>query len=409
MKIKLLLIISILTVSAFITGCEIEKSYSGPTAPYEVPSSATPLNDTNLSTYSGIYEITSFKKETATECISYISSDDTSIVPFVNCSKQEPFEPLAIKGIVFLNYNTETKSIEVAYKYDMYDKSNLYFTEKNTSNNLYSYVYKDVSIENTFSNFILDSEIINTTNKLLIGKSTTNTLIPNVKLVTDNGSTTYNFVLKKIADTLCPSRVSNCSPCLTDTHTPVNIFNVNQTFKIQAPINLNKTQVEGESVCKYGKVDQTDALGLIGYYEITRMQIFNFDEYTDTITDDKAVYDTNTRTTGVKFKGEFWITSHPVKSLLDQNGGNMINIQSAYKYQIDSDSKLPVGFPLSNTSNPAIKDISMPLQPVSYFILDTFALVAKWENSWNNRTRQVILRRVKERDGQNGSNNIIAK
>lgn len=374
MKNKLIILTLLLSIFSF--GCEIEKDYDGPTKPYEVPPKVTNLDTNDFSTFNGLYRITAFKKENtdSNECISY--GETTQII---SCAEQKPFNPLAIKGYVYLEYSKENNNMAVAYKYDMYDKDNTYFTKTTKSNSLSSYKYQDVSNENIFSNFELEKEISKDSNKILINAPIGNK-IPNLKLVTDNGATTYNFELEKVQDITC----------LQDTHTPHNIALPFKNYKLQTPINLSKEAEEDKDVCRYGEANPNDAVSLMAYYEVTRMQIYDYDT-DDYKNGNNVIYDTDTRENNKKFKGEFWITNHPTKQLLESD--KKIYLQAAFKYQVDSETKLTnISFPLTNTNNPLLLDISIPLQEGDYFIIDTFALVAQWDSASPQRTRQVIFK-----------------
>lgn len=374
MKNKLIILTLLLSIFSF--GCEIEKDYDGPTEPYEVPPKVTNLDTNDLSTFNGLYRITFFKKVNTTDCLSYPDpeSDKNS-----SCETQKPFTPLAIKGYVYLEYSKENNNMAVAYKYDMYDKDNTYFTKTTKSNSLSSYKYQNIHDENTFSNFQLDTELSKNSNKLTITSPNGNK-IPNLKLVTDNGATTYNFELEKVQDITC----------LQDTHTPHNIALPFKNYKLQTPINLSKEAEEDKDVCMYGEANPNDAVSLMAYYEVTRMQIYDYDT-DDYKNGNNVIYDTDTRENNKKFKGEFWITNHPTKQLLESD--KKIYLQAAFKYQVDSETKLTnISFPLTNTNNPLLLDISIPLQEGDYFIIDTFALVAQWDSASPQRTRQVIFK-----------------
>lgn len=393
MKNKLIILTLLLSIFSF--GCEIEKEYSAADFGGEWKSSCemskTAIFRDNLYSLNGAYNILAFKKEStngSNTCLSFIQDGiNTAITP---CESQSPVTPTAIRGKVVLSVAENLKEIQIGYRYDIYDNTNQYFTLKENASS--SYVRVDFKDENKFSNFSINATNSNGNgNSLLIELPKEGTEenfdIENLKLVTDGGKTTYTFVLSK----------DNDLNLVTDTHTPVNFSNINEIFITQNPINLDPN----DETCK-DKNEEFNPFGLIGYYNITRMQVYRTEEYIQNSS--APIYDTNNRTG--KFKGEFWIVT-PDNFVADLDIG--VNLEATLKYQIeDSNFTYPTK---DNTSNPKIINFQLPLQDDKDFnvlILKTFELLAEWNKDWNDSARRVIFKpKLKTNTGIDNSHNFI--
>ncbi len=390
------LIILTLLLSIFSIGCEIEKEYTvadfGGEWKLSCEFDKTPIDRNDITTLTGTYNILAFKKEStngSSTCLSFIQDDiNTEITP---CGQQTPVSPTAIKGKVVLSVPSGLTELQIGLRYDIYDKTNQYFTLKDNASSSYNYVnFKD---ENKFSNFKINETNSNGSNSILIElpqeETAENFNIKNLKLVTDNGKTTYTFVLVKDSDL----------NLVTDTHTPLDFSNIKEIFITQNPINLDPN----DETCKDIN-EKFNPFGLFGYYNITRMQVYKTNDYKNNSS--SPIYDTDNRTN--KFKGEFWIVT-PTNFLDDLGTLNQVNLEATLKYQIE-DSNFTYASK-DNTSSPKTIKFKLPLQDDNVFnvmILNTFGLLAEWDKSWSNSARQVIFKpKLKTNNGIDNSSNFI--
>lgn len=388
----------ILALTTFIVACEKEETYEDWGEPYpalsddyDVPdSSGTPdpsgtSSDTpggvipaNPDSFSGTYDIISFKRERTGECISYAKVAS----PEINgCAEQKPLIPDAVRGKVVLRYDATTKGILVIYKYDVLDSGDYYAINERTNNQM-SYVYG----RNEFSKLIIGAEIPNGANSLFIGNFSSadkNAILPFVKLITDDGSTTYTLALKKESD----------KSTLYDTHTPINKDNPADDFPQGKPINLNPEDTEG-----------FNPFSIFGYYKITGMKIYETEDYKTNFNNAMPVYDTDNRG-NTKFKGEFWIAM-PVGWF--STSDETITLSVYIKYQIEQD--LPEGIEKSIIT-PKLLEIKLPLQEDSDYpkmFVKTFNLFTYWDKTWQDRTRKIVYRpRATTFDGKDNAENLL--
>lgn len=398
------LAIALITASAaLLSACDHEKTFNDWGEPYPVLSGGCTIPvSSKPATLTGNYDIISFKREANENCISY-ANDSSANIP--GCGVQSPVAPRAVRGKVMLSYDNETEGIYVTYKYDILDDGSYYAIHDKTDN-LSSYVRDDNErAANLFPAFKVGEEIINGANRLLIDNFTATNespVLPGVRLVTDNGSTTYTFALKK----------ENDMSILYDTHTPINEDNVTEDFITEDPSTkeerpymhepVNLDPADGNKDPNVEVNGRFDPFGLFGYYKITGMKIYNAEEYIVNMDNATPVYDTDERN-GTKFKGEFWIRQ-PADFLSQMfPPDNIINLSAYIKYQIDADPGIPLPEGVRNSILvPELLQIKLPLQnkdengevitDMPKMIAQTFNLLAQWDKNWPDRARKIVYK-----------------
>ena len=381
----------ILILATFVIACDKEEIYDGWGEPYP----ASSVDYDVPASFSGTYDIIFFKREKNNECISYAK---VALSEIKGCAVQKPLTPNAVRGKVVLRYDEATEGIHVMYKYDVLDSGDYYAIHERTNNQM-SYSYD----ENEFSKLIIGAPIQNGKNSLVIGNFSSadkEAILPFVKLITDDGSTTYTLALKKESN----------DKVLYDTRTPINKNNPSDDFPQGTPINLNPEDAESTASEINGKFDP---FSIFGYYKITGMKIYKTEDYKTNFNNATPVYDTDKRD-GTKFKGEFWITM-PVGWFPQPEDTMTLDVY--IKYQIEQD--LPEGIEKSIIT-PKLLQIKLPLQRKDEndqwvdtaldlkFIANTFKLFIYWDKTWQDRARKIIYRpRPTTFDGKDNAENLL--